>query len=101
MTKERMIFEDRMNEFSYENSLATKQVEQLHSQLQETINGYQSELKTLKEDNQKLSENVSLLMGKFRQAASELHEVREEREKLKKELIQMQDLLDSSKGGAK
>ena len=34
-------------------------------------------------------------MAKFRQAASELHEVREEREKLRKEVQQMQEIVDS------
>lgn len=34
-------------------------------------------------------------MTKFRQAASELHEVREEREKLRKEIINLQEIIDN------
>ena len=33
-------------------------------------------------------------MSKFRQTASELHEVREEREKLRKDLLHYKDIID-------
>eukprot|EP00347_Sterkiella_histriomuscorum_P022602 403337865 len=95
LMQERMIFEERMTEFSYQNQMATKQVEQLHTQLQSTTNNYQHELQTLKDEKDQLNSNMNMLMSKFRQAASELHEVREEREKLKKEIQDLQEIIDN------
>ena len=49
----------------------------------------------MREDRDSVNANANLLMTKFRQTASELHEVREDREGLKKEVSDLKDLLEN------
>lgn len=51
-------------------------------------------MNSIREDRDAINSNANLLMSKFRQTAGELHETREEKDKLKKEVNDLKDIIE-------
>ena len=55
----------------------------------------------MREDRDQINANANLLMSKFRQTASELHEVREDREALRRENKDLKEIVENLERGGR